>query len=214
VSHLTPDELARWRNQGAEADRSRVVRHLAECDTCGAAYAELVRSRSLEEQAPAGAARDPIETLEPAALRPHGYAALRRPIAPTAWLAAAASVAVAALGAGLYMSGTSRDAERAPASAVRGSELVILAPVGATSGPVEFRWSSPVAAPAYRVDVFDSAGQLVHSIRTAEEVARDPGLPERLRPGARYTVVVTALAADGRVLLSSAPQPFVFASPP
>jgi hypothetical protein len=206
VSHLSDIELRRWRDHGNPGDRGRVVAHLAECDACGAAYAELVRAHGVQGD-PAAEAGGPADVPDAGEFRRAGYAAGRTPAFPFTRLAAAAGLAAAAAGVGAVLL-------RAPSETpprLRGSELVAVAPAGEVRWPVEFRWSSPLSAPAYRVDVFDTSGRRVHSIPAMGETAADPGLRERLQPGGRYTFVVTALGADGRELLSSAPRAFVYA---
>jgi hypothetical protein len=66
MTHLTRADLTRWRDAPDPADRDRIVLHLAECDECGALYADLMRTR------PAAAGPD---ELEPAAFMKAGFEA-------------------------------------------------------------------------------------------------------------------------------------------
>ena len=85
VTHLTRDELVRWRDAPHQGDRDRIVLHLAACDDCGALYAELMRTR------PATAA---AEVLAPAAFAKAGLKA--GPTRPAAWRRVANLLAAAA----------------------------------------------------------------------------------------------------------------------
>ena len=52
MTHLSKSELVRWRDTPVEADRTRIIGHLAVCDQCSAEYAELVRTQPLEQPRP------------------------------------------------------------------------------------------------------------------------------------------------------------------
>jgi hypothetical protein len=202
MTHLAREEVLRWRDAPDESQRARIVGHLAACDSCGATYAELVRTRPLEPAA---------ERLDISTAQRQGYAA-RRP-----WLAAyrpallAAGLVVAVAGVLLL----SRPPSDGPPleDGVRGA-LIALEPAGSVSAPIAFRWASPVAAPRYEVQVHDASGALVHKLETTRETVGDPAVDAKLQAGGRYTWTVAALGGDGRVMLSSAPQPFVVARAP
>jgi hypothetical protein len=207
VTHLAKDDLLRWRDRGEETERARVVGHLAVCDECGAVYAEMLRTRPLDEPVPVGI------SPETAALRARGYAARAgharfrpRPLA--------AAVAFVAAGGVLLFTRGSSDRPTAGGATVRGTELVPLAPAEQAAWPLEFRWASPLAAAVYRVDVLAPGGALIHTMRTRERSAADPALRTLLEPGRRYTWTVTALREDGREVMRSQPRPFVVASAP
>jgi hypothetical protein len=204
MTHLTGEELLSWRDAGEEADRARVVGHLAVCDECGAAYAELIRTR------PATGSAGEVEAV---AFRKAGYAARRsglpayRPVLLAAGLAAVAA-------AGVFLLARAGSPPPTDQQAVRGTELVPLSPAGEVRAPFEFRWASPVSASSYRVDVIEPGGTTLHSIRTPIEAAAGPELRALLRPGVRYVWTVTALTADGRTIMTSAAQPFVVSPGP
>jgi hypothetical protein len=205
VSHLSRDELVRWRDEGRPSERERVVGHLAECDACGAAYAELLWAAPAEPGPP---------RLDEAAFRARGYAAGQtRPLRFLARsrpaLLAAAVAATAVTGAVLWRLGPPSAPSEA---AIRGSAIQALAPVGAVSGPIEFRWASPIVAESYVVEVKDARGRVAATLLAEEERAADPSLDRRLLEGERYLWTVTALDADGEPLSRSAPQAFVRAS--
>jgi hypothetical protein len=63
MTHLTREELQRWRDAPTPEMRERVVAHFAECDACCGAYAELMRTR----------ADDAEPTLDAARFRERGY---------------------------------------------------------------------------------------------------------------------------------------------
>lgn len=48
MTHLSADQLRRWRDGEAEADRPLIVGHLAVCGACSARYAELIRTRPVD----------------------------------------------------------------------------------------------------------------------------------------------------------------------
>ena len=201
MSHLSEDELRRWRDSPSEADRARVVDHLAACDSCGGVLAELVRSRPLEAAA---------EVTAPQTARGRGYAA-RRPaaFAPRPLLLAAGIAALSAALGFLLVGGPAQDA-----GTLRGVELRPIEPAGEVAWPFTFRWTSPVAAASYRVDVYDAAGDLVHSERTSAESLEMPGLADRVAGGGRHAWEVTALGADGEPILTSERRTFVVARAP
>jgi hypothetical protein len=67
MTHLTREELQRWRDAPTLEMRERVVAHFAECDACCGAYAELMRTR----------ADDAEPTLDAASFRERGYRVVR-----------------------------------------------------------------------------------------------------------------------------------------
>ena len=202
MSHLSREELLRWRDEGG--DRERVIGHIAACPACRAALAEVVRDAPLPDAPPAG---DVAEFVRQgyAAHRTAGAARRRR-----AWygagLLAAAAVAVALFRPVLTP-------ERAPvaveSTTVRGSDIQLLVPSGPVRGALEFRWSSPIAAGLYRVQVRDEGGAVVYASTSAREgLPMPPEDRARLRAGRSYSWRVDALDGEGRPLATSRPLLF------
>ena len=202
MSHLSADELRRWHDAPEESNRARVIGHLASCDKCGSVLAELVRARPLE--ASAYAVADELT-------RRRGYTAAERPRVRFRPVLMAAGVAVLAAALAFLLAGGPR-ATTPDAAALRGTEMRPLEPAGEVSWPFTFRWTSPVSAPSYRLDVYDAAGDLVHSVQTGEQTAADPALGAVFRAGHRYAWEVTALGADGAPILTSERRAFVVVS--
>ncbi|MBI1874086.1 MAG: hypothetical protein HYS05_09385 [Acidobacteria bacterium] len=214
MTHLTRDELIQWRDEGAAADRDRVVGHLAVCDECGARYAEIIRTRPVEHAA---------VVLRPADFVARGYKAYagpaRRPEGPASWLRDWRPLTVAAAGivvVGVAIFGPSAwrhvqplesDVERAT---IRGGSLVAVMPAGRlTAAPSAFEWHSPIEAARYRVDVFDPRQQLILSMRaTGDRLVLTSELRDRLTPGTRYAWKVIALDEAGTVLSESGLETF------
>lgn len=199
MTHLSAEEIKAWYEHGKATDRSRVIGHLAECETC---------RKTLSAYA-AGAEPDvhaPVVSIEEAVQR--GYAA-RKAIAPAQsvkWLrplyglAAAAAIVVAVLW--LTPNRAVDD------GAVRGSELHALSPIGA-SNMSAFTFTSPFQASRYRVTVRDVNGVLVMTADTRDmRLAVDAATRERFVAGQDYMWVVTALDATGETIAASAPVKF------
>lgn len=205
MTHLTRAELVAWRDTPAELDRGRIVGHLAECDACTALYAELIRARAPE---PAAA------HFDREAFAKRGYGAVDAPSGRLLVfqrklfipLAAAAALLLV-----LWLPSTRRAAEESgdPAPVMRGGRPHAEAPAGAVRGPIEFRWTSPVPADRYAVEVKDAAGQRVFYRETRDTALRaDASLDGALRPGVRFSWTVTALDAAGEAISQSAPRDF------
>jgi len=207
VTHLTREELQRWWTEGHPPDRARVVAHLAECDDCGALYAEVIDAQ-------------PVAPLTPdtPALVARAYGVHRRfqadrgrrwPLPALAGLAAAATV-VAALALPLLTDRARRPAieEETP----RGSSLQPLSPVGAVDPPIVFRWSSPIASDGYIVEVRDDARLLfrISSDRTVVELPLEHAAT--LAPGRAYSWTVVAVTATGEEMLRGGPSVFVLSA--
>lgn len=202
--HPTRDELLAWRDTPSDAERGRIVGHLAICDDCGAAYAELIRIRPAEVPASAFDAR---------AFADRGYAALpsarprafwRQPRVVVSLAAAAALILALALPA-------IRDEERVAGDphAVRGGSVEGIGPVGNVNGPLEFRWQSPFLADRYVVEVVNPAGAIVLTRETrADRLALDADSRATLAPGVRYAWTVRALDKAGETIARSNPRSF------
>jgi hypothetical protein len=198
MTHLTRDELVGWRDDPDESLRDRVLSHLAACDTCGAVYAELMRTRPSIE--------DPI-ALQPRDFVAAGIAAAGT--GRTAWLRRRAvwvglpAMAAAALVAFAVLRQPRVAPLSDPTSDIRGSEIVAFSPTGTVSQIAEFKWTSPFRATTYRLSVKSQDGAVVWTKDSPQEHAAATTLP----PG-RYTWKVDAFDAAGRVIASSRDQPF------
>jgi hypothetical protein len=205
MTHLTRDELLRWRDAHDGADRGRIVAHLAECDGCGAMYAELIRTRPATEGPIALDARDFIA----AGMAAGPQAVPRRSWwrAPAVWIAIPATAA-AALVLMTLINRPSIPPLSEPTSTTRGSAVVPQSPTGPVTGRIEFRWTSPFAAARYRIVVRDASGVAVLSRETTGErlVADDATM--RALPRGAYAWSVEALDAAGRTIDTSRPQAF------
>ncbi|MBM3818313.1 MAG: hypothetical protein FJW14_04720 [Acidimicrobiia bacterium] len=197
--HLTRDELIRWRDRSDEADRPRLMNHLASCADCRRQLAALTREN------PAGA--EPA--FDPGVFVAAGRAVYRPARSwwqqPRVWIAASGLAAAALVLAVVIPRALDRPLDD---GGIRSAELRPLAPVGEAPAPAEFRWTSPFAAPRYRLEVRDSANQIVLGGETAAETYTIPDLfRSRLVPGT-YTWTVDALDESGEIIASSNPQRF------
>jgi hypothetical protein len=206
MTHLTREELDRWWQGDAPAERERIVGHLALCDACGALYGAIVDAQPIPA-VPAPPADPGLVARAAGARRPprRGWPLVASPGA----LAAAAAVLIALLA-------TPGLRERGPApDGIRGTSLQPLAPIGATDSPVEFRWTSPLQAAGYRVAVRDGERRLVFELFSATDSARLPA--DRLRqlaPGESYWWDVVALGADGEEIMRAPARSFFVSSGP
>jgi hypothetical protein len=205
MTHLTRDELLRWRDAHDAADRGRIVEHLAECDDCGAMYAELIRTRPATEGPIALDARDFVAAGVAAGAPSVPRRSWWR--APAVWIAIPATAA-AALVLMTVISRPSIPPLSEPTSTTRGSALVPLSPAGPVAGRLEFRWTSPFAASRYRIVVRDASGVVVLSHETTEERLVTDDATMRGLPRGAYTWSVEALDATRRTIDTSRPQSF------
>jgi anti-sigma factor RsiW len=206
MTHLAPEELLRWRDGGGEAERERVLGHLAACDECRRRYAALVRESAAPEVDEAL-----VREAFPLGLRVYPPAAARRPGARWALWSASGLAAALLIGWAVVLL-VPRPLSDSARDSVRGGDIQLVEPVGSASGPVSFRWSSPVPAARYRVWVHDQGGAVVYSTLASQESAHPP--PEvsaRLRPGQRYRWQVEAYDAAGDLLARSPEREFTLA---
>jgi hypothetical protein len=201
MTHLSPDELKLWYQRGNVADRERVIGHLADCDQCRKALSMMAAADTSDTPAPAITAVEAV---------PLGYDA--RKAAPersrwAAWLRPAYALGAAAVLVLAFV--WVRMPDRAGNdNAVRSTELLALAPSGAT-GAIEFRWESPFEAARYRISVRDARGVLISSVdATGSPLAASPELRARLVAGGEYTWQVTALDRAGEAIAESRPTGF------
>lgn len=200
MTHLTRDELLRWRDTPSPADRERIVLHLASCDECGALYAELMRTRP--------AAAGP-EELEPAVFIKAGADAgpvtPARIIRPAAWRRFAmpfAAAAVVILGVTTLL--------RRDSGSFRGgdNEVQLSAPSGTVdSATLTFRWTPLPDTPSPRLLIYalDDPSQPVVDAKNVTSPYRLAGeQAARLRPGIDYRWMIEFTTRDGRVETSAA----------
>ena len=209
MSHLTRDELLVWRDAPGQADRRRVVEHLAACDECCALHAELIRTRPAEM---------PPSAFDQRAFVEHGYAIARRQrsrvlaFRPRVWVPLAAAAAVLLV---MWLPGSRQALDTiVETGVVRGGRIQAVTPVGEIEGAIEFRWASPVSADRYAVEVTDASGQRVFYRETRAESLAGGADSAALRPGVRYTWTVRALDAGGEAISQSAPAAFIRAARP
>lgn len=204
MTHLTRAELAAWHATPAESDRAHIVGHLAECDVCGAMYAELIRAHVPDalEHFTAGQFRD----AGYAALAPsHGRMLLFRPrvLLP---VAAAAAILLAVWVPTLRRED---DPARSTPQVLRGGVPEAIAPSGDVTGPIEFRWTAPAGADRYAVEVKGQDGRRVFYRETRDpRLSAGAELDAALAPGGAFTWTVATLDGSGEVIAESHPRAF------
>lgn len=203
MTHLTRDDLLRWRDTPSPADRDRIVLHLAACDECGALYAELMRTRP--------AAAGP-EALEPAAFIKAGAGAGPAPrariIRPTRWMTLR-RFAIPLAAAAVVILGVTTLLKRDPGSYRGGDgEPQLSAPSGTVdSAALAFEWTAPPDTPSPRLLVYalDEPSQPVVDAKNAASPFRlTSEQAARLRPGIDYRWMIEFTTRDGRVETSAA----------
>jgi hypothetical protein len=204
--HLSREELDRWRTHGDPEDRARVVSHLADCDECGARYAELL------DQLPVAAG-----DLEPA---PRDLVARAYRLYPPArsgirwwshpWRVAAGAAAAVILAVAVPALRDHATPIVVDDGGIRGNALQAIGPIGTVRPPVSFRWVSPVMAVRYSVEVRGPGDTLLFTLSSeTESVDLPSGRLVELAVGQRYTWQVVAMTAAGEEIMRSPPQPFV-----
>jgi len=200
MTHLAAAEIQEWYEHGHAADRARVIGHLAECETC---------RRSLSTYAAAAEPETSSTLISISEAVPRGYAAKKPPqttrnfgwLRPAYGLAAAAIIVLAVV----WITAPDRNGDD---GAVRGTELIGLAPLGASNAG-EFSFATPFQASKYRLTVRDANGALVLSTETRNtRVAIDAASRSRLIAGQEYSWVVTAFDTAGETIAESAPAKF------
>lgn len=207
MTHLTREDLERWWREGAPADRERILSHLAACDECGALYGAVIDAE------PVG--RDTAPSFPE--LRPRGYRAhrtgnrrvgFRWPSPPVLAACAAAAVILIA-----FIVPAVRESARPvdPVdSAVRGTSLQPLAPIGTVAPPVRFRWASPVEAARYAVEIRDERRELLFVLSTGtESIDLPPDQLARLTPGHTYFWEVAAIGPGDEEIMRGPARLFV-----
>lgn len=204
MTHLSPRELQAWYEHGRAEDRDRVIRHLADCDNCRRALSALAMADvPLVTEPPSVATTEAV---------PLGYAARKPPASTPSWAGwlrpAYGLAAAAAIVAAIVV--VTRSPGRGPDDAVRGAELLAIAPSAAVGG-LQFKWESPFEAASYHVTVRDATGVLIFEMTTrGSQIEPDPSLGGRVIGGQSYTWQVAALDRDGAVIATSRPVTFVY----
>jgi hypothetical protein len=203
MTHLTREELKRWWDAGSAEDRARVLTHLAECDACGALYGEVIEGLPVSPRWP-----------EDRGLVARAYEAGRTTqTGRRRWSmpALAGLAAAAALLVSLALPVISGRLSAPPAGEddIRGSSLLPLAPVGTVELPVVFRWSSPIAASRYIVELREDDRVLFRLTSERSGLELPEGSAARLVPGRTYSWTVVAVSAAGEEMLRAVPSTFV-----
>ena len=198
MTHLMREDLVRWRDEGRDDDRARIISHLASCTSCAALYAELIRT------APAKAT--PVH-FDPADFVQRGYAVRRDSSARAAWSSAFMSwklwAGALSAAAALLLMIVLVPSPRPESSDTRGTRIELLTPQ--TPGrPMVLEWKSGIAAASYRVELMDAAGAVVYQTMTGASHATLPAdVLAKLAASGSCTWTVTALDADGRPVTAS-----------
>jgi hypothetical protein len=209
MTHLARDELRRWWNEGADADRDRIVGHLSVCDRCAVLYGEVIDEQMMD----VSAADAPPELLAA------GYAAYRPaatpPRRPVSWriprlaaMAAAAAVVLAVLSPFVLR----RETSLVPPDdqTIRSSVIQPLSPVSEVTGAFAFEWSSPIAADAYELVVYRRDTEILWMGRvTGTRFQPTAELLNQLEPGTEYSWQVTGIGGRGERTIQSPRQRFL-----
>jgi hypothetical protein len=197
MTHLSRETLIAWRDHPTAEGRAHVVTHLAICDACTAAFADLVRTR------PPGAPPQHFNAAEFTArgLGVRARVASRRSRWTWGWaaLATAAVVVVAVFVA---------QPDVPPVSTSRGgtAALQALVPAGLVDDASTFTWTSTNDAGPFRLEISDAAGTVVFDTRVAGKLAftLPADVRARLQRGVEYRWSVSRLDARGDTVDASA----------
>lgn len=206
MTHLTAEELTRWRDSDGSTDRQRVVDHLAACESCRRLYVDLVRATSPRAEAsyerPEEFVARGVAAYRPATARGQWW---------PAWRPALAGLAAVILVVTLLPLMRGRDRVAAPAGgAIRGTEIQPMSPVGIARDPLEFRWVSPFSdVSRYRLAVRRNGQTVLTADASTTRLVLNDTERARLAPGVEYEWTVDALDARGDVIASSPPRTFV-----
>jgi hypothetical protein len=207
MTHLTREELLSWRDAPTDASREHIVGHLATCDECADAYAELIRTRPADVAASRLNSDRFIEAGYRAARGRHP-APIQQPRVPSRRPASWLLPLAAALILGLLTPFIYRATVLAPrpADTVRGTDVQPMAPIGPVQELREFSWQSPIEAAQYRVRVFRGTTEIWTATSTTTRLQSTLPLLER---NVEYTWQVDAIDKEGAVRLQSPRQPFM-----
>lgn len=121
----------------------------------------------------------------------------------------AAAAAVFVLAVGLYIW---REPSGEPDPGVRGSEVQLLGPAGSVTLPLEFRWSSPVVASSFRVELLEGDQTLASRTSTQQHLPSSE-FGSLLQSRRDYRWRVTALDENGETIVASAVGRFHVSAP-
>jgi hypothetical protein len=206
MTHLTRAELESWHRTAIEADRDRIVGHLAVCDACAATYAAIVRAHVDEEPSH-------FDTRD---FREAGYGALapaprRRFFFRPGLLVPLAAAAAILLAIWVPSLRPADDSDETPSRVLRGAATPqAIAPSGDVEGAIEFRWTAAAGADRYAIEVKDHTGRRVFYRETRDErlAAADAALLAALARGGSFTWTVATLDGAGEILAQSTPRSF------
>jgi hypothetical protein len=205
MTHLTRAELESWHRTAIEAERDRIVGHLAVCDACAATYAAIVRAHV--DEAPSH-----FDTRD---FREAGYGALapaprRRFVLRPGLLVPLAAAAAILLAIWVPSSRRADHSGQRPPQVMRGAGTPqTLAPSGDVEGAIEFRWTAAPGADRYAIEVKDQTGRRVFYRETRDErLTSDPEIAAILSRGGSFTWTVATLDGAGEILAQSTPRSF------
>jgi hypothetical protein len=200
--HLTGEELRRWRDGEAEADRARIVGHLAVCDACGGRYAEMIRTEPIEA---APSRFEPVDfvgcgerVFTPVPARRWGWT--------TRWAPALAAALIVVVGLA-YFAGRQGPRDAVYRGAGAGVELVRPIDARVAAADLVFEWRADEQLGPFRLRVIDlSAPEKPLIDRPGARSSYTPTDDERqrLKPGVMYRWFVEYRSASGGVDTSPA----------
>ena len=118
------------------------------------------------------------------------------------WLLPLAAVAILAIGATLFLPERTANV---PPDTIRGSGILITAPIGTVDAGVEFSWQSPIQPDRYRVTVLRGSDRVWRTETPALRAAPPAGV---LETGVEYSWQVEAIDREGDVRMTSPPRTF------
>ena len=128
------------------------------------------------------------------------------------WVVFAAAVAAVVLAIAFVGQSYRSPVPADSSTPVSSGPLTLISPLGRVTLPFEFQWTSSIAEPAYRIEVFDAAGAPVAArvTRTGRIAASD--LRQDWKPGS-YTWKISLFDSKGIFVVASPVQPFEIAVP-
>jgi len=196
TAHLSDDDLRRWRDGEADADRDRVVGHLAACESCTRRYAVMIRADS----------SDVPEIAAPGEFVTRGHRAYEasRRRSWNAWLlrpvTALASIAIVAGAFWVW-----RQQTTGPVYRGGGARITLLRPADRAVVPpdVTFEWQVQKGG-GCRLRVYDPANPDAPVVDRRSESGTQPSAAERdrLSAGISYRWFVECALEEGGTVMS------------